>query len=51
MVTFCLISTHNVTLLAQIIRLRTQFPNYPIKKIHHDNTNEFSSQSLTDHYM
>ena len=51
MVTFCLLSTHNVTLLAQIIHLRTQFPDYPIKKIHLDNTNEFSSQSLIDHYM
>ena len=33
----CLLSTRNVAfarLLAQIIKLRAQFPNYPIKKIY-----------------
>ena len=45
----CLLSTRNVAfarLLAQIIRLRAQFPNYPIKKNHLDNASEFTSQAL-----
>ena len=33
-------------LLAQMIRLRGQFPNYPIKIIHLDNAGEFTSQSF-----
>ena len=42
----CLFSTRNVAfarLLAQIIKLRAQFPNYPIWKIHLDNADEFTS--------
>ena len=41
----CLLSTRNVTfsrLLAQIIQLRAQFPNHPIKIIRLDNAGEFS---------
>ncbi|KAI3457314.1 hypothetical protein Pfo_013977 [Paulownia fortunei] len=37
----CLLSTHNIIfarLLAQIIKLRAYFPNYPIKNIRIDNT-------------
>jgi len=42
-----LLSSRNVALaklLAQIIRLRVQFPDYPIKSICHDNAGEFSSR-------
>ena len=42
----CLFSTRNVAfarLLAQIIRLRAQFLDYPIREIHLDNANEFTS--------
>jgi hypothetical protein len=42
----CLLSTKNVAfarLLPQIIRLRTQFPDYSIKKIRLDNTREYTS--------
>ena len=41
-----LLSTRNVAfarLLAQIIRLRAQFPDYPVKKIRLDNAREFTS--------
>ena len=50
----CLLSTRNVAfarLLAQIIRLRAQFPNYPIKKNHLDNASEFTSQAFNDYCM
>ena len=50
----CLLSTRNVAfarLLAQIIRLRAQFPNHPIKKICLDNAGEFSSQAFLDYCM
>ena len=50
----CLLSSRNVAfarLLAQIIRLRTQFPDHPIKTIHLDNVGEFSSQAFLDYYM
>ena len=43
----CLLSTRNVTfarLLAQIIKLRAQFPDYPIKGIRMDNASEFTSK-------
>lgn len=46
-----LFSTRNVTfarLLAQIICLRAQFPNYLIKKIRLDNASEFLSQTFVD---
>ena len=52
---FCLISTHNVTfarLLAQMIILRAQFPNYPIKTIRLDiNVDKFISQTFIDYCM
>ena len=47
-----LLSTKNVafaTLLAQIIKLRAQFSDYPIKTIRLDNAGEFTSQTFT-HY-
>ena len=50
----CLLLTRNVAfarLLAQIIKLRTQFSDYPIKAIILDNANEFTSQSFTDYCM
>ena len=45
----CLLSTRNVTfarLLTQIIKLRAQFPDYPIKGIRMDNAGEFTSKSF-----
>ena len=50
----CLLSTRNVAfarLLAQIIRLRAQFPDHPIKTIRLDNAGEFSSQAFLDYCM
>ena len=50
----CLISTRNVSfskLIAQIIQLRAQFPNHPIKTIRLDNAGEFSSQAFLDYCM
>ena len=50
----CLLSSRNVAfarLLAQIIRLRTQFPYHLIKTIHLDNAGEFSSQAFLDYCM
>ena len=50
----CLLSSRNVAfarLLAQIIRLRTQFPDHPIKTIRLDNAGEFSSQVFLDYCM
>ena len=50
----CLLSTRNVVfarLLAQIIKLQAQFPNYPIKTIHLDNAGEFTSQTFIDYCM
>ena len=47
----CLLSTRNVAFprfLAQIIRLQTHFPDYPIKKIRLDNAGEFISKAF-DH--
>ena len=38
-------------LLAQIIKLRTRFPDYPMKSIRLDNTSEFTSQTFTDYCM
>ena len=49
-----LLSTRNVVfarLLAQIIRLRAQFPDYPIKTIRLDNAGEFTSQAFKDYCM
>jgi transposase InsO family protein len=50
----CLLSIQNVAfarLFAQIIRLRAQFPDYPIKKIRLDNANEFTSKAFDDYCM
>ena len=50
----CLILTRNVAfdkLLAQMIRLQVQFPNYLIKVIRLDNTDEFTSQTFIDYCM
>ena len=47
-------SSRNVVfarLLAQIIRLRAQFPDHPIKTICLDNVSEFSSQTFLDYCM
>ena len=51
---YAFFSSRNVAfarLLAQIIRLRTQFPDHPIKTIHLDNVGEFSSQAFLDYYI
>ena len=48
----CLISTRNVAfaiLLAQMIILWAQFPDYPIKTISLDNAGEFTSQTFIDY--
>ena len=50
----CIIFTCNVAfarLLAQIIRLRAQFLDYPIKTICFDNAGEFTSQTFIDYCM
>ena len=50
----CLLSTRNVAfsrLLAQIIQLRAQFLDHPIKTIHLENASEFSSQAFLDYCM
>ena len=50
----CLLSTRNVAfarLIAQIIRLRAQFLDYPIKKIRQDNVGEFTSQAFDNYCM
>ena len=50
----CLLTTRNIAfsrLLAQIIKLRAQFPYYPIKSTKLDNAGEFTSQTFTDYCM
>ena len=50
----CLLSSRNVVfarLVAQIIRLREQFPDHLIKTIRLDNAGEFSSQTFLDYCM
>ena len=45
----CLLSSRNLAfakLLAQMIRLRAQFPDYPIKTIRLDNSGKFTSQAF-----
>ena len=37
--------------LTQIIRLRAQFPDFPIKKVRLDNAGEFTSKSFNDYCM
>ena len=47
----CLLLTRNVAfarLLAQMIKLLAQFPDYSIKTIRLDNVSEFTSQTFTD---
>ena len=50
-----LLSSRNLTLfarlLSQLIRLRTHFPSYSIKKIHVDNVGKFTSQAFNDYCM
>ena len=49
-----LLSTRNVAfakLLAQIIKLRAQFSDYPIKTIRLDNAAEFTSRAFDDYCM
>ena len=50
----CLLSTRNVAFakfLPQIIKLRTQFLDYPIRKNPLDNAGEFTSQAFNDYCM
>ena len=50
----CLPSTRNLAfarLLAQIIRLRAHFPDFPLKTIRLDNAGEFTSQAFNDYCM
>ncbi|KAF3648202.1 hypothetical protein FXO37_19575 [Capsicum annuum] len=50
----CLLSSRNLAfakLLAQIIRLRAQFPDNQIKSIRLDNAVEFSSQAFNDYCL
>ena len=50
----CLFSTRNIAfawLIAQMIRLRAQFPDYPIKTIRLDNAGEFTFQAFIDYCM
>ena len=50
----CLLSTCNVVfarLLAQMIRLQSQFPNYSIKTIRLNNVDKFTSQTFINYCM
>ena len=50
----CLLSSRNLAfarLLAQLIRLRAHFSDYPIKKIRLDNAGEFTSQAFNEYCM
>ena len=47
---FLLGMLHFARMLAQIIMLRAQFPDHPIKNIHLDNAGEFTSQAFNDYY-
>ena len=50
----CLLSTRNqafAKLLAQLIKLRAHFPDYPIKKIRLDNAGEFTSHAFNEYCM
>ena len=50
----CLLSSRNVVfarLLAQIIRLKAQFSDHPIKTIRLNNASEFSSQTFLNYCM
>ena len=50
----CLLSTRNLAfarLLAQMIRLRAHFPDFPLKTIRLDNAGEFTSQAFNEYCM
>ena len=50
----CLLYTHNIAfarLLAQMIRSRVQFSDYPIKIVRLDNVGEFTCQTFIDYCM
>lgn len=50
----CLLSSRNqafARLLAQIIRLRAHFPDFPLKTIRLDNAGEFTSQAFNEYCM
>ena len=50
----CLPLTRNIAFarfLAQMIKLRVKFLDYPIKAIRFDNASEFTSQTFTDYFM
>ena len=50
----CLLSTWNHAfpkLIAQIIRLRANFPENRIKSIRMDNAGEFTSKAFNDYYL
>ena len=50
----CLVSSQSLAfakLLAQIIKLRVQFPDYTIKNIRLDNVGEFISQTFDNYYV
>ncbi|WOH01979.1 hypothetical protein DCAR_0521366 [Daucus carota subsp. sativus] len=50
----CLLATRNTAfakLLSQIIKLRAQFPDHPIKSIRLDNAAEFTSATFNDYCM
>ncbi|MBW1279430.1 transposase family protein, partial [Escherichia coli] len=49
-----LLSTRNLAfakLLAQVIRLRAHFPDFPLRAIRLDNAGEFTSQTFNDYCM
>ena len=49
---FCQVEMlHLQKLLAQIIRLRTQFPDHTIKRIRLHNAGEFTSRTFNDYCM
>ena len=50
----CLLSTRNTAfskLLAQVIKLKADYPDYPIKSIRLDNAGEFTSRTFDDYCM
>lgn len=50
----CLLSSRDMTFaefLAQIIKLRAQFPDHTINKIRLDNAGEFTSESFNNYCM
>ena len=49
MVTYFLLSTHNQVFAKLLVHLRDHFPDYPIKKICFDNTNEITSHAFHEY--